>query len=258
MNGYDESSYYSSGSYYNRDYYYYYLLIHYYVMAGSFREKIADLDGRERGELLFFGDSDIAYWEQDPSWEVWNTSSYKAHNIGVGGCTCHNMMKFSQQVMETFSPPTVVIVCGENDLSFGHTPEQAYDNFKVMIQPFLEESSQVIYIGTKDEPCNAKMHELYAAYDKLLLDYASSLAFGTNSMNGTNGLRWTNPTTPPLVFVDGNQGFDALGNAGSLYQGDGIHLSPEGYGHWTRWTEAALGFGDCVHVVSGECALRMR
>ena len=84
-------------------------------------------------------------------------------------------------------------------------------------------------------------------YDAKIFSYATEAAAASAGI------------PPPLVVVDVNQGFTDLGNPGSLYANDYLHLSSAGYAYWDAWAKAALGAeggadANCVRWLSGSCA----
>jgi hypothetical protein len=191
-----------------------------------------------QGETLFVGDSDIDYWDASISLI---TPSY---NVGYGGYTCEDVLGEVATMSDAFAPSTVVLVCGENDLASGTSVSDAFGFFTQVADRYIAAGSRVITIGTKPEPGTTSLHSQYDEYDGLIKDRAETLA------SAASGL-------PPLVVIDSNAGFVALGNGADLYAEDDLHLSTVGYGHWGEWLEAAVGAGggdeSCYLWRSGAC-----
>jgi lysophospholipase L1-like esterase len=180
--------------------------------------------------LLFEGDSDI---------ELWDTSGYPdAANIGVGGAVCEDVLDTIEDTLQTYQPDVVVLVCGENDL-WDQSASATFDAFSAVVSRIHDSRATVYYMGTKPEPSTTSLHAAYQEYDALIRAHATSLA-----ADGAG----------PLVMIDVYRGFAAQGNPDSLYQGDGLHLSDEGYALWDAWLEAAFAEDICVLWENGVCA----
>jgi len=185
-------------------------------------------------ETLFIGDSDI---------ERWDTSSFSnSVNVGVGGFTCDDVSNIIDDSLLAYTPKSVVIVCGENDL-WGQSASDTFNDFEVVIGKIIGSGARALYLGTKPEPSTTGLHSKYQNYDAKIREYAEGLAVGS--------------LTPPLVMVDVYPAFVELGNPNSFYSGDRLHLSDEGYDYWTAWTATALDdttvAQDCIRWMGDEC-----
>ena len=180
-------------------------------------------------DLLFEGDSDIA---------LWDTSGYSdAVNIGVGGAVCQDVLDTIEDSLQTYQPDVVVLVCGENDL-WEQGASATFDTFSAVVSRIHESSATVYYLGTKPEPSTTSLHAAYREYDALIRAHATDLAAG-----GAGS----------LIMIDVYNGFAAQGNPDSLYQGDGLHLSDEGYALWVAWLATAMAQDSCVLWEDGVC-----
>merc|ERR550525_1333316 len=144
--------------------------------------------------------------------------------------------------IEAFEPSMVVLVCGENDIANGYDVSSTFDVFSTVVDQYIAGGARVLYIGTKPEPGTTGYHTKYQQYDSYIWDLAAN--------KSGDGL-------PPLVMIDSYSGFEAIGNADSLYDSDELHLSAEGYSYWTQWAKTALNAtGDdanCYAWRSGVC-----
>ena len=162
--------------------------------------------------ILFMGDSDVDYWQ---------TQGYdRSHNVAVGGCkvwvvtragrvdatatsrivgtkavmtnryTCKDVFRETDAMLDAFGPGLewVVLVCGENDIAYGTKPSKAFARFKSIVDEVMATGARLLYMGTKPEPSTKSMWDEYREYDKLIREYATSLADAA--------------ADPPLVMVD--------------------------------------------------------
>jgi len=183
-------------------------------------------DGAPTDKVVFFGDSDIDYWDISKDFP-------DAVNCGIAGATCRDAATHVAALVEAGRPKDfVVFISGENDIDSCRTPvEPIFKDLQKVVEVIIQSANKprVIYISTKPEPATRKFHTLYERYDSLVKEYAAELASASPT-----------PCLPPLVVIDAYQGFHALGNPRDLYQKDGLHLSGKGYDHLVRWVKAAM------------------
>jgi len=196
--------------------------------------------GGNHKEALFAGDSDIQGWPNDLIPQV----SESFVNKGVGGWTCAKIKKKIQQFLTIYTPDWTVLVCGENDLSYGQSVKQTFKSFKNVVKKIRASDSRVLYIGTKPEPSTKGLHAKYRKYDKKIRNFAIKLAKNTEK--------------PPIIMIDSYKGFENLGNPGKFYNKDELHLSKKGYELWTEWSAKAINEAkngnSCTVWVSSNCA----
>jgi hypothetical protein len=201
-----------------------------------------DMEPVVTGGVLWIGDSDTDYWV--------NTGSIApgSHNVAVGGYTCKDVLNYFDTMLETFAPSKSIMTCGENDLPDA-TVNQAFARFITIADKIMVKGSTLIAFGTKDEPDTSELWQKYADYDSRIMTLTESISTNVAS-------------EPSLVFVDVNAGFKGIGNHSSLYAGDGLHLSSEGYALWDTWASLALaeaeGNASCVIWRSEDCVLNLQ
>jgi lysophospholipase L1-like esterase len=185
-------------------------------------------------KLLFAGDSDIDYWRQT------SVDFPGSFNIGIGGSTCKQWTSKVDWVVKEFHPKTVVLVCGENDLP-GDSAKTTFNNFKKVVETFLNSGARVLALGTKPEPGSHKdkLHKKYNEYDYLIRAFAKDIHGQSDG-------------PPRFVFIDVNPSFLEIDNPKSLYDADELHMSSEGYSKWVSWTRTALADMDSNYL---ECWL---
>mmetsp|Transcript_8876 Transcript_8876/g.26027 ORF Transcript_8876/g.26027 Transcript_8876/m.26027 type:complete len:391 (+) Transcript_8876:32-1204(+) len=200
-----------------------------------------DLEPLTRGGVLWLGDSDADFWPEPDTAAA--AAPLPAFNLAVGGYTCQEVLDDGlDATLAATGPSVVVLVCGENDLASGASPESAFARFEAAVARALGAGARVVTMGTKEEPSTTALWGAYTAYDALVRGLARELAAGPVAQ---------------LAAVDVSAGFEAIGNGASLYHSDQLHLSPEGYSHWNRWVGLALGDPQCVIWRSGNCSLRV-
>jgi len=157
-------------------------------------------------------------------------------NVGFAGYRCTDVINEVDTMFNTFTPDRIVLVCGENDLAYGASPEEAFAGYETAVNMFISLGVTVYSIGTKPEPAMTALHSDYRKLDDMIFELAAKLNGG-------------------LVFVDSYAGFVAAGNTNDLYAQDKLHLSSKGYGLWFDWLVVALEDegGGCQVYKNGEC-----
>jgi len=186
-------------------------------------------------KIMFAGDSDIEYWNTAPSFPG-------SSNVGVGGWTCRNVLNKIDDHLERWRPDVVVLVCGENDL-WSASVDDTFQRFESVVAKITAFGARVLYMGTKPEPATESLHAEYQQYDAKIRALTSSSALTIAASD-----------QPFLTMVDVYRSFEAIGNSDDLYDGDGLHLSQEGYELWTTWAKQALTDSNgCFEWLSGTC-----
>jgi hypothetical protein len=161
-------------------------------------------------------------------------------NVGEGGTTCRQWVKWIGNAVDKYSPTTVVVlVCGENDL-YNRYADKVFEDFRKVVETIYAKGvDRVIYMGTKPEPDTKYLHADYREYDAMIRNY-----YVDAEPDGK------------FIMVDVYPSFVAMGNPKSLYANDDLHLSKEGYNYWNNWLQSALADTDCIRWQDGECAVR--
>jgi len=192
-----------------------------------------DLEQPESG-IIFVGDSDVDYWRESSS--VTFPGSF---NYGIGGYTCGNVNQELLELLEVVKGVAfVVLVCGENDLTDKNVAT-TFRRFKNVYNKLRGKNIRVLMMGTKPEPNTQYLHRDYRKYDEKLRKFARQEA-----EKNPNDL-------PPFIFVDVYKAFESLGNPRSLYAGDGLHLSAQGYSFWNKWVQNAYDHAICDQYDDG-------
>lgn len=174
------------------------------------------------GHVLFFGDSDIAFWDTATSFPTLDSV-----NIGVPGARVLDMAVILPQVVEKCRPKgAVVFVGGENDMDHNETAEITFNALQMVLDEFWSAPDgplPVIYISTRPEPASEENLPLFRQYDQMVREYAAA-----------------QPPDRRLVYIDSYTTFAAESKSQELWDDDGMHLSDAGYSLWTNWTTHAL------------------
>ncbi|MBV5311714.1 MAG: hypothetical protein JZU47_00370 [Prolixibacteraceae bacterium] len=178
--------------------------------------KTFNLSG-EKKRVLFYGSSSI---------RLWNTvkidfPDFTVINQAFGGSTFAACCWFFKRIVPKHKPDIIVLYAGDNDLGDGRHPEEVFYFFKSMMALISENCGDipVAYISVK--PSLVRLY-LY------------------NSIEYTNTIirKEISEKYPLCSYVDV---FNAMLLNGAidhtLYEADGLHLSPEGYKVWARELE---------------------
>ena len=95
--------------------------------------------------------------------------------------------------------------------------QNSFQDFKKVVSSLLASGVQkVVYMGTKKEPATTELHAKYAQYDENIRAWAAVLRAAAQGNDAT--------LPAPLTMVDVSGGFEALGNPGTFYDTDNLHL----------------------------------
>ena len=91
-------------------------------------------------------------------------------NVGEGGTTCRQWVKWIGNTVDKYSPMTVVVlVCGENDLDNRYMRIKYLKIFVKFVETIHAKGiDRVIYMGTKPEPDTKSVHVDYREYDGMI------------------------------------------------------------------------------------------
>ena len=202
---------------------------------------VSDAAGFATGPDYFFvGDSDVDYWRTT------RADFLGSYNIGYGGYTCADVLGEADAYISAIAPAKwVVLYCGENQLSeSSDSVAPTFADLQSIIDKYTANGARVLYLGTKPEPGTTTLHTSYESYDALARQRAIDLAEAAAGAFDD----------PPMVMLDLYNSFMDLGNSGSLYDSDELHMSAEGYGHVTAWAQQAMADTACVVWRNGACS----
>uniref|UniRef100_A0A6B2LC84 AMP-activated protein kinase glycogen-binding domain-containing protein n=2 Tax=Arcella intermedia TaxID=1963864 RepID=A0A6B2LC84_9EUKA len=171
-----------------------------------------------KDSIVFFGDSDIAYWDVQHYFPECSPLS-----CGVPGATTNHILRYTPFFLTKYQPKVVVLIGGENDLGHGVTPKKVAHNFEKILSLFQAHHVPLIYVSTKLEPNTRHLQQQYEETNSLISALCSSSESGA-------------------LFVDCYADFLIAGVKPNrhYFESDGIHLSPKGYQLFTLKVREAL------------------
>lgn len=155
---------------------------------------------------LWVGSSTIRFWDL-----AHNFPHHKQMiNRGFGGSQVEDLLFYFERIVTPYSPNTIVIYSGENDLDFGKSSDQVFQDFEKLISRIIRHTdAYIVWLLPKKSPARghvwARVDELNS---KILQKYSFNQRISLIDLNGLLGL----PTTADRYFRE-----------------DGIHLNQEAY-----------------------------
>lgn len=164
-----------------------------------------------KGEILFIGSSSIRMWNTDKDFPDLNVI-----NRGFGGSQTADSVAFAHRIALPYEPRIVVLYAGDNDISYGKSPETVLEDTKTffgIVHEALPET-RIVYVAIKPSILRWKLVDKMRAANALIRSHAE--------------------TDARIDFVDIDT--PMLGEDGKpreeLFIADGLHLSREGYDLW--------------------------
>ncbi len=170
----------------------------------------------EKGQVLFVGSSSIVLWDLEKSF-----GHTGALNRGYGGSQFPHQFLHFDRVVKPYTPRTIVLYCGDNDINSGRTPQQVFEDFKTYVQRVHREVSattRIVYLPIKPSRKRWSLWEKMDTANQLIADYAETDDLVTYADIVTPMLADSAPGDPPPA---------------DLFADDGLHLSAKGYAIWT-------------------------
>jgi lysophospholipase L1-like esterase len=164
--------------------------------------------------ILFTGSSSIRLWKN-------LNASFPNHNVlnmGFGGSEMADLLYYTDKLIIPFKPKQIFIYEGDNDLSFGRSPEQiiaSADSILTLIRQHLPKS-EVIFMSPKPSLKRWALKDKYEDYNKQLKHWTSK----------KHNVRFADLWTPMLD----NDGIVMQ----DIFISDGLHLNEKGYSIWTN------------------------
>lgn len=180
--------------------------LHEYVAAQS-------TAGLEPGGILFVGSSSVRRWDL----QNWFPEFRQLVNRGLDGSQIRDLVRHAPRIVHPQAPRVVVFYSGENDLAFGHTPQEVFEDFRRFWSELSTQlpGTRLICLSVKLSPSRLSLRPVVAEFNEMLRTFCRD--------------------SDRLSFVDVNSTLlDATGSpAVELFQDDRLHLNPAGYARWT-------------------------
>ncbi|MDQ0248130.1 lysophospholipase L1-like esterase [Sphingomonas kyeonggiensis] len=188
-----------------------------------FAAEIAAFEARDRvakpvkGGVLFLGSSSIRMWTD-------LAKDFPGHNVinrGFGGSTIPDSIRYVDRIVTPYAPKTVVFYAGDNDLEAGHTPEEVFSDFQVLVGKIRLRLPQtrILFVSIKPSLSRWRLIDGIRATNALVRDHVA-----------------TDPLLGYVDIVPGMTGPDGRPRP-ELFLGDGLHMTRAGYDIW----RAAVG-----------------
>jgi hypothetical protein len=171
----------------------------------------------DKKRVVFYGSSSIRMWD---SLET-DFPQFEVINLAFGGSTLAACCWFFERVVPRWEPDIIVLYAGDNDLGDGRHPEEVYLNF-IYISGLIEKHFgpiPVAFISVKQSIARLNLY--------------NSIQFTNKIIQEKIALSYPNYT-----FVDIIEKMKTKGSIDkTLFEPDGLHLSPKGYKVWKKELE---------------------
>ncbi len=160
--------------------------------------------------ILFLGSSSIRKW-----WTHEAFPQFPVINRGFGGSHLSDVLYYYDVLLKKYQPSLVVFYEGDNDIAFGKSPQQVFEDYCTFVKRFRHDfpSAKLIFISIKPSLLRWKdWPQMQAANHKIE-------AFNRQD----DQLYYLN--LADVLLKNGKPD-------SSLYAPDGLHLNAKGYARW--------------------------
>lgn len=185
-----------------------------------YEEEVKQLENRQRGNkadpgIIFYGSSSIRMWESLNA----DFPNRKVTNFGFGGSTLAACVWFFDRIFTDSNPKAFVFYAGDNDLGDGRHPEEVFIFFQQLMAATTSKFGNIPCFFVSLKPSLSRWHQ------------ADQFRY-TNNLIESEIIKRQNNWSFIDVF---SKMLNKSGNPEpSLFQGDGLHLTPSGYQLWTE------------------------
>lgn len=171
----------------------------------------------DKKRIVFYGSSSIRMWDTLEN----DFPQFEVVNLAFGGSTLAACCWFFERIVPQWKPDIFVLYAGDNDLGDGRHPEEVYLNF-IYMSALIEKyfgSIPVAFISVKQSIARLNLY--------------NSIQFTNKIIQEKIALSYPNYT-----FVDIIEKMKTKGSIDkTLFEPDGLHLSPKGYKVWKKELE---------------------
>lgn len=173
------------------------------------------------GGIVFTGSSSIRLWSS-------LAGDFPGRNVlnrGFGGSTIADATRHVEQLVTPYSPHTVVLYAGDNDLAAGATPAQVRADFGAFVRAVRARlpAVRILFVSIKPSPSRAALLPAVRQTNALI---RADIERGKN-------IGYVDVFTPML---------DAQGQPrAELFLDDRLHMNRAGYALWVSILAPALG-----------------
>ncbi|MES2709189.1 MAG: GDSL-type esterase/lipase family protein [Verrucomicrobiota bacterium] len=190
------------------------------VGFAKWEEEISKIEARLKahppapGGIVFAGSSSIRLWKLEEAFP-----GLPVVNCGFGGSVVADSTHFAPRLIFPLKPRLVVFYAGDNDSANGLSAGRIATDFTAFadaVHTALPDC-RILYIPIKPSISRVKLRPLQSEANALIKAHCESRPAT---------LEYIDLATPLLTAEGGTQP--------RLYQKDGLHLSPAGYGIWNQ------------------------
>lgn len=166
------------------------------------------------GGVVFVGSSSIRFWdtlaEDFPTLNVLNR--------GFGGSQLSDVRYWLDELVIKHRPALVVLYAGENDIAFGRSPEQIFEDYKAIIDEIGQKlpGTPVAWVSIKPSPSRWDDREAMQRTNRMVMGYVADHP----------GLQYID-VWMPMLNAHGEPIPD-------IFVQDRLHMNPTGYDIWQQ------------------------
>lgn len=169
---------------------------------------------KPRHQVLFAGSSSFTMWKNAN--EAFPETTIV--NVGFGGSTLLDQIRYIDYVITPYKPRHVVIYCGENDIAYDSTVtgSEVLNRFMKLTVLIRERfpDAHLSYVSMKPSPAREKLLPIYREGNERIKEYLKSIR-QTSYINVFDAM------------------LDSSGNPRrELFLGDMLHMNEAGYSIW--------------------------
>ncbi|MCU0358658.1 MAG: GDSL-type esterase/lipase family protein [Cyclobacteriaceae bacterium] len=170
---------------------------------------------RPRGEILFIGSSSFTFWKDvDTAFP-----EKKIVNVGFGGSTLLDQIRYVDYIVTPYRPKQVVIYCGENDFAYDSTVTAVLvlNRLKELVGLIRSRfpTVYITYVSMKPSPSRANLLSNYQEGNHMISAYLKTIR-NSSFINVYDGM--LDPSGKPRE---------------ELFLDDRLHMNEKGYQLWT-------------------------
>lgn len=178
----------------------------------QFFEKQDKLQPVPKNSILFVGSSSFAGWGSLQA----DMQPLTVINRGIGGSTMLQLVDYFDRLVQPYEPKKIVVYEGDNDIAYGHTPQQFLNHCQQFVSKVEQAFSQtrVYFVSVKRSIVRAHLWEKMQQANRLVKQFASQQEL--------------------VEFIDINKVMqDENGKLRTdIFKMDGLHLNQQGYALW--------------------------
>jgi lysophospholipase L1-like esterase len=165
-----------------------------------------------QGAVLFIGSSSIEHWKSVAA----DFPEVKVINRGFGGSELGDSTYFADRIVAPYHPRAIVLYAGDNDLYYGHTPQQVRDDFAAFVSKvhLLDPGAAIAFVSIKPSVARQSLLPQIKQANELVRAYSAT----------QKNVTYVDVFTP-MLGADGQPQQKWFGP-------DGLHMNRSGYALW--------------------------